>query len=228
MSERVEFLTKDGVKIVGDYYNPEHGASSELAVLLLHMMPSNRKSWMSFARKLKHAGMMVLAIDLRGHGDSTRKQDGSILNYKSFSDSEHQKSVFDIEAAVKFLRRKNHLNLALIGASIGANLALKYLAECQEAKAAILFSAGLNYRGIKALPLAKMLKENQKVFIVAAEDDMRSGESAGEAAKEIFDNLTIKRKQIKIFESGGHGTEILNAHQEFQDFLVRWLQQNID
>ena len=48
MSEVVNLNTKDGFEIIGDYYE----ADSDKGVLLLHMMPADRKSWIQFAEKV--------------------------------------------------------------------------------------------------------------------------------------------------------------------------------
>jgi alpha-beta hydrolase superfamily lysophospholipase len=66
--EKVNFKTKDGVTIVGNYFKPrkEHAP----AFLLLHMMPATKESWNDFASHLQKEGFEVLAIDLRGHGES--------------------------------------------------------------------------------------------------------------------------------------------------------------
>lgn len=226
MSERVEFTTSDGVRIVGDYYAPEGAGRG--AILLLHMMPATRQSWKSFAENLASAGFSALAIDLRGHGESIYRDDGmgnkEQLEYKEFSDEEHQKSILDVGAAVEYLKKRDiGERLFLAGASIGANLALQYVAKDPDVSGAILLSAGLNYMGIETIPLAQKLGTGQSVYVVASKDDMRSGGPADEQAQKIYDSLSSK-KIIKVFETGGHGTDILDSHPEFQDELVEWLK----
>ncbi|MCH7882836.1 alpha/beta fold hydrolase [Patescibacteria group bacterium] len=216
MAEKVSLRTADGVNVVGDHYK---GPSGSPAVLLLHMMPSVRKSWVEFAEKLNQAGFGALAIDLRGHGESEGGPDG----WRNFSDSEHQKSIEDVKAGLEFQKKEGHGALSIAGASIGANLALEYLAESGEAIKTILLSPGLNYKGIETLPLAQMVKPERTVYVVAARDDTRSGGPADQMAREIYDALPCK-KEIKIFEEGGHGTDILNAHPEIIDELTRWLK----
>ena len=134
------FTTKDGLTIVGDYY-PGTGKSG---VLLLHMMPADRTSWQQLAGQLQENGFHVLAIDLRGHGQSTGGPNG----YQAFSDAQHQQSIFDIESAVEFLRSKGIEKIHMGGASIGANLALQYASQHQEIASAMLLSPGLDYHGI--------------------------------------------------------------------------------
>ena len=60
MSKVVKLDTKDGFEIIGDYYE----ADSDKGVLLLHMMPADRKSWTKFAEKLQANNFKVLAIDI--------------------------------------------------------------------------------------------------------------------------------------------------------------------
>ncbi len=98
----------------------------------------------------------------------------------------------------------------MIGASIGANLSLQYLARYPEFKKAVLLSPGLNYRGLRGEALAKKLRGDQRVLVVASKDDERSGGNATEAAQAIFEALAAKEaSDILIYEDGGHGTDLL-------------------
>ena len=214
-AEHITLKTIDNVNIVGAYYK----SPGNKGVLLLHMMPATKESWESFATKLQNAGFAVLAIDLRGHGES-----GS-SDYKNFSDAEHQASIHDVEAAVEFLKSKGVSEISLGGASIGANLALWYQAEHSEIKQSILLSPGFNYRGVETKPYAQKLAADQRVYFVADEDDERSaGGSAATMARELV-ALTAAQKEITIYTGSGHGTDIMKAHPELEDQLVGWLQR---
>ncbi len=215
MAEQIKITTKDGFIIAGDYYT----ASSTKGIVLLHMMPATKESWSSLAEKLQRAGFNVLAIDLRGHGAS----DGGPNGYKIFSDAQHQSGINDVDAAVMFLKEKGITEIHLGGASIGANLALWYLAEHLEIKSAILLSAGLDYRGVKTEAYAKEAKSDQAIYFVADEDDERSfGGSAATMAQHLYD-WTPAKKEIKILKGAGHGTDMLCAHPELESELVEWL-----
>lgn len=220
--EMVRIKTKDGVEIVGDYYPPigERQVASGVSrgVLLLHMMPSDRKSWVKFAEKLQASGFPVLSIDLRGHGESQGGPDG----YKSFSDEEHRASKFDALAGAMFLRSKKVDEFHVVGASIGANLALEYLSEHPNGRSAVLLSPGLDYRGLKTAPLLEKVPESRGIFLVASEDDAYPKDTVNELASRI----TLDEKhQVKIFETGGHGTTIFENHPEFMDEIIKWLKQ---
>ena len=225
MAERVELKTKDSILIVGDYYPPPAppaggaGGGSAKGLLLLHMMPATRTSWKSFAEKIQRAGWQVLSTDLRGHGESTGGPDG----YRSFSDEEHQASRHDVEAGVEFLKSKGVSDLYLGGASIGANLALQYLADPGPVvKAAFLLSPGLDYRGVKTEDAARNLKPGQVVFYAASRDDAYSAETI----QALFDATPAGvKKEMKFFENAGHGTTIFQKEPQYMDEIVLWLQK---
>jgi pimeloyl-ACP methyl ester carboxylesterase len=216
MLEKVTLKTSDGIAIIGDHYKVP---TPSAGILLLHMMPSTKESYKDFAQRLNNAEIGVLAVDLRGHGESDKGPAG----YEKFSDDEHQKSIEDVKAGINFQKTEGHVPLFVGGASIGANLALQILAESDFVTKAILLSPGLNYKGIESLPLAEKIDPEKAVYIVAAKDDSRTLGTAAEQGQQIFNVLNC-RKQTQIFETGSHGTNMLDAHPEFMDDLVNWLK----
>lgn len=220
MPERVTLKTQDGITLVGDYYAP--AGSSAKGLLLLHMMPAVRQSWQAFAEILETAGWQVLAIDLRGHGESAGGPDG----YKQFSDAEHQASRLDVEAGAEFLKSTLRLGsgqegtLSLGGASIGANLALQFLAGHPEAKAAFLLSPGLNYRGVVTESAAKSLAPGQAVYYAASADDAASADAVGSLFAIAPAGV---KKDAKIFKTAGHGTTIFKHEPTFMNEIAAWL-----
>ncbi len=211
--QKVSFETSDGVKIVGNYW---HG--SDRAVLLLHMMPATKESWNKFAKALNNENITVLAIDLRGHGESV-KQDGEILDFRQFDDSQHEASINDVEAAVDYLKRKNASKISIAGASIGANLALQYQSEHAEIEKTVLLSAGLNYRGVLTEPAAKKLSSSQEVFLAAGTMDGNTYETANRLA-----SLIKGRKEIEIYNASSHGTDLFDVDSSLINKLVDWLK----
>ena len=216
MPERVELKTADGWTIVGDHYREPQDSP---AVLLLHMMPATRGSWEAFANVLNQNGFGALAIDLRGHGESDGGPDG----WRDFKDEDHQGSIEDVRAAIAFQRAEGHKKLFIVGASIGANLALQFLAESGDVSAAVLLSPGIAYRGVMTMPAAPSVRPEQGVFIAAAKDDKRAGGAADEMARQIFGALSC-RKEFEVFDTGGHGTDLFAAHPELAQKIVNWLR----
>ena len=179
------------------------------------MMPAVKESYDSFTEKLSEAGISSLAIDLRGHGESKGG------NYLEFNEEQHQSSIEDVKSGLNYLKELGHSVLFVCGASIGANLALQII-TMSDAKKAILLSPGINYKGIEAVPLAKQVSSDKEVYIVASRDDVRRLGTCADQGQQIFDKINSV-KEIKIFETGGHGTDIFNTHPGFMDELVGWL-----
>lgn len=225
--EKIILKTSDNKEIIGNYLEVS-GAKG--VGLLLHMMPSTKESWKEFDEELAKAGFSSLAIDLRGHGESTGGPEGFI----QFSDKENQDSILDVETAIDFLIKKgvSKEKIFLVGASIGANLSLQYQKENPPIKATILLSPGLNYRGILGGEIAKDLKNDQTFFVSGSEHDcgyqntdgVSSDKCASGMAKEIFENTPSLNKQIKIFSNSAHGTTILLRNEGFSKELISWLE----
>jgi len=216
--KKIGFITLDGVRIVGNWFEARPGAP---AVLLLHMMPAAKESWNELAERLNVAGLSALAIDLRGHGESVERN-GEILDYKKFNDAEHQASGKDVDAALEWLKAQGIGHVYVGGASIGANLAIEAMARHSEIAAGFLLSAGIDYHGVMTMASAQKLQARQKIYLIAAKDDERSGGPADRMAQEIFD-AAASEKEIKIFDIGGHGTDIFAKHPELADELIEWL-----
>lgn len=214
MAERVTFMTQDGVEIVGSW-SPAPGRKF---ALLLHMMPATKESWDPWVPKLNAAGYSTLALDQRGHGESTM---GGTLDYKKFSETQQQAKRFDVEAAFAFLKGKGATeeNAILAGASIGANLAIRFLAEHPGTKTAIAISPGLDYHGVTTDDAIVSLGSGQQVVLVASDDDDRDAfDSCAKLHSMNPSGTTFVRR------SGlGHGTHMTEKEPALADELIRQL-----
>ena len=220
MTETVRFRTADNVGIVGDYRGPANHPVGY--VLFLHMMPADRSSWLNLALNLTKENIASLAIDLRGHGESVH-QGADILNYKNFTDEDHQASVQDVDAAIGWLKSEQNApenKIVLVGASIGANLSLTALAKHKDLIGAALLSPGLDYRGVQADKDIVAINRTRKLFMAAAADDIYSLQSM-RALAEKFDGA----KQVEEFTRGGHGASMLETVPQLNDLLVRWVKE---
>ncbi len=216
--KKVSFTTKDHVIIVGNFFLAEH---SHHAALLLHMMPSTKESWLPMQHVLAHHDISSLAIDLRGHGESTYV-DGHVLDYQSFNDALHQATTHDIEAAVEFLSSNGFSTnrIFLMGASIGANLSLCYTAKHPEISRVVLLSPGLDYRGVTTELCVKKLLPTQSLLTIASQEDTYSYASS----RTLFDLATCDKKMME-YEGMGHGTTMLERNPELTDHIINFFTQ---
>ena len=206
-------LTSDEVNIAYKYYSPEKINSP--AVILLHMLNKDKSDWIDFARTLQKEGFAVIAIDFRGHGDS----DG---NWQKFSEKDFNNMILDVDAAKEFLRRQSKVNInsvSIVGASIGANIAIKYsLQNKEDIKTIILLSPGLNYRGVNIEKDISNIKTS--TFIAASEEDTYSAESS----KKIHELLKTT-SEFNLLSNAGHGNNLFVV-SELSGKIISWLKKN--
>lgn len=218
--EQVSLSASDGVAIAGDYYRRD----AKRGIVLLHMMPATKESWREFARKLNGRGWDVLAIDLRGHGASSGGPEG----YLAFSDQDHQKSILDVDAGVVFLESKGipREEIAIIGASIGANLALWYASDHPEIRQVVLLSPGLDYRGITTEALARKLQPGQRVFFATSRDDIRSGGNNAQMNQRLYELVPEGvEKNLIVYDAAGHGTDMFGKEKpDLAEEILHWLK----
>lgn len=198
MSQQIQLITQDEVELAGVY----RGSGQKKIAILLHMMPATKESWDSIAQTLLERGWASLAIDMRGHGESTM---GGALDYKQFNEQQQQAKRLDLEAALDWAHAQGFVDthIVLIGASIGGNLAIRALAEHPDLPLAIVLSPGLNYRGVTTDDAIVLTRPNQKVVLVASDDDDRpSWDSVHELHRLNPSTVLIERQGL------GHGTNM--------------------
>jgi alpha-beta hydrolase superfamily lysophospholipase len=222
MAQRVTFQTLDHVQIVGDWVP---APTTFGAVILLHMMPATRKSWASFQIVLAERGLASLAIDLRGHGEST-KSDAGEVQFQKFTDADHARSANDVRAAFDWIRTHSiePAQIAIAGASLGANLALQFLGDEPQMAGAVLLSPGLNYHGVTAMDSAERILPHQGIWMAASRGD--DDESVA-AVQELDGLLELEEKQTRIVENHGHGTKIFDADATLMAEAADWLRARI-
>ena len=173
-------------------------------VLLLHMNGGSHADWDGLARGLQAQGMGVLALDFRGHGQTPGPVDWN-------------KSVDDARAAWQALQSQTAIDpqrTAIVGASIGANIALIVGANNPVAAVAAL-SPGEDFAGIKPSGLLANFG-NRPVYLLASQDDAYSYASAQKMlpllpAGESFD-----------YQNAGHGTAMF-SNPDLATRLLAWL-----
>jgi alpha-beta hydrolase superfamily lysophospholipase len=212
--ERISLTTSDGITLSALLWNK----GVPVSVLLIHMMPATKESWQELGDRLAEKGINVLAIDLRGHGESGGG------DYRQFQPEQHYGYFKDQEAAIGYLQSKfPHTELCLGGASIGANMTIKYMAEHHDVPKGFALSPGLDYYGVRAVDDVKKLDLSQKLLIVGSHDDLgQDGDNRGQQAQQLYE-LTVGRKDKVIYDSGGHGTTLFSPHPELYDKITEFL-----
>ena len=205
----VDLKTDDNINIKATFYK---GKGDMPSIILLHMLGRSRSDWNELGIELQKLGYNAVAIDLRGHGQSD-------LNWRTFSENDFNKMILDAKSAKDFLAKNNPgSDFAVIGASIGANVALNFAAEDNSIKLLVLMSPGLDYRGVKTEESIK--KFANPILIIASEGDSYAADSSRKLIS------SSKNSTLKIYSGSLHGTNLLGK-TDVDKVIVEWIERNL-
>lgn len=206
----VTLTSLDGTTIAGQLY--EAGGRPSPGVVLVHMLSRSKADWDDLARQLEEAGVTALAIDLRGHGASAGSP-GAL-----------SAMVQDVSAAAQWLSARPAVRpdaVGVVGASLGANLALLAAAEWPAIRVVAAVSPSLDYRGVRVGPEVLRRLEGRPVWFAASNEDP----FALRTLRELTADLAFPEQQLS--PSNAHGTNLLAADAALSRALVDWLRQRL-
>jgi pimeloyl-ACP methyl ester carboxylesterase len=226
--EPVRLVAEDKVELRGDYYAPYKGKDRAPAVLLIHDAGADRTAMNDLAERLQRKGLGVLAIDLRGHGQSADEDNAWESLDEAKRTTQWTYALRDVEAAAQWLsdRRELHAsNLTLVGHGAGAALALRQAGRDERVRAGILIEPKLESFGfemaddlaeVEGLPLQLVASRDQADTWDKLYEDfdgegwlelnlLRAEPGAVLADRRLSKNLT-EWVEVRVLESGGEGT----------------------
>jgi len=205
----------DGLKIAATLNMAD--APQSPGLILIHMYGSNRSAWEPFAGRAQREGYSVIAIDMRGHGD-TASLNPKHPRYRSFSTEEWRNVLLDIGAAKQALVEAgaDADRIGLIGASIGANLAAMYAAEHSDVQALVLLSPGKDYKGIRVEPAFAQYGKRPSL-LVTSEGDRYSAETS-----RALHRSAVGFCELREFPGVHHGTNILDDIPNAAGQILQW------
>lgn len=207
--ERLDFQMEDGTRIQGDYYS----GVTDKAVILLHMLGRDRHLWDEVVPAFQAKGWHVLAVDMRGHGQSEG-------NYRTFDDADFQKMPVDVIALSIWMQQTHGpLKVVAMGASIGANSAVRAASLSNQIQAVVALSPGIDYRGVSISSAVRNV--GVPILYVTAKDDAQSAE----AFPALLTNTGTPRaeKELITYDTGGHGTNLLSTQPELLGRIISFI-----
>lgn len=205
----VSLTTSDGVTL-----HAETWGSGANGVVLVHAAGRSVEDWSYFGERLGQKGFNVIAVDLRGHGGSTTPA--------TLAADDYPKMVNDVAAGVAWLRAHGATQVHLIGAGLGANLAIHdAVADTQIADLALL-SAGMNLNGV-ASPTQFEQYGNRPALVVAAE-----GDDYGARSATVLERKAQGRFYLEMLSGDASGTVLINRDPQLEGKLVAWLNGTYD
>jgi len=225
----VDIKTPDGTVLKATYFA---AAKPGPGVVLYHQGNRTRQSWDDVARQLAAAGINVLTVDSRAHGESGGTSD----NYWKTSWPS------DLEVAFQYLSSQPAVNRKFIGAGGAGNLGAESAVETArrhpaEIKSLVLLSGETDRPGSEFLHQASQLPE---LFVAADNDEYTPIQDAMKLLYVSASSPTKKfvyysqaeeapwlwyetfRDTGKVPAQGGHGTDMFKPHPELPEIIVHW------
>jgi len=199
-----------------------------LTFIMMHGLASTKGEWFNFADKLAKEGYGYFAFDLRGHGESTKNKNGEIIDYRYFGQpgpgSKWELMITDVDSAVKYLTNKKGINknrIGIMGASVGASLALIYSARHNFIPIVALLSPGWDYIGLN---IESSIKEyGKRPMLIAASP----GDEYAYKSSIIMEQIANKQGATVKFLSGKekqHGVQMFDG--VFEDLIISWIKDH--
>jgi dienelactone hydrolase len=212
---RVTIPAADGVALAASWRPVESDANAP-GVLLIHDFSRDRREWEPFAEELHAQGFATLSLDLRAHGDSTKKAGATLrISPKLLTDP----AAFprDVEAAAKWLRTKA-ARTAAFGLSVGGYLALLASSE-RQVDAAVAIS--VNEPRVRPLAGGKKVTPRAALLLACDADPGRSA-----SAHKLLAASEEPRKML-LFPGGAHNLAVLREHPEAKRAAIAWLGERL-
>lgn len=181
------------------------------AILLVHDAGRTSADWTLFADKLSTKGYRVLALDLRGHGESA-----SILQ----TEPDWEKMGGDVEAGLAHLRKGGAKKISVVGAGLGANLAVDVAARDQQVETVVLLSPGLNIHGYKPSSTVKPYGGRPLLLAAARGDRMAS------STVRYLEKQSTGPTRAMLLDGEATGTNLLDDNPNLEDGVLSWLAGN--
>ncbi|MFN2223774.1 MAG: alpha/beta fold hydrolase [Candidatus Promineifilaceae bacterium] len=200
----------EGLLIQGTFY-PGRGNGPRPGVLLLHVNGGNRGDWQQFAGQLADNGFAALAIDMRGHGETGGGSDWELA----------AEDLTRVWTALAKRPDVDEANTAIIGASIGANMALATAVSEPDIKTVVLLSPGLDYFGVTTDDRIVEYSPRPALIVASEEDDQAARSSRA------LHELAGETSSLIMYDGAGHGTTMLQRRPELAGEILSWLSRYI-
>lgn len=235
--EEVPLTTADGVTLAAWYFPPENGA----AIVLVHGSGDSRDNVRAHAEMLAAHGFGVLAIDLRGHGES-----GGDINRMGWHGTR------DVAAAVGYLLAQDDVSaIGGLGLSVGGEILLGALGEVPALSA--VASEGATYRSLDefhALPEHRSFFNSLQVRVMSFAVELIGGDQpptpmldsirAAEDARllliaaenedheapynKVFAEAAGARAEVWVVPDAGHTQGLSRAGAEYEQRVIGFFE----
>jgi acetyl esterase/lipase len=138
-----------------------------------------------------------------------------------FKDADYKPMVSDVGVAAQYLYDNNVVNIDrvyIIGASMGANLAVMYGVTDAKVKKVVMLSPSANYHGLNPIPSIEDFSK-PILFVYSKLDD--------QSARDVRNFLEMGqggREEIAYANSHAHGNEMFREHADLEQKIIDFIK----
>jgi pimeloyl-ACP methyl ester carboxylesterase len=213
--ETVTVEAEDGLELVGWYAGPDMIETDEElvpAVLLQHHGSSSKEKWFDFIEPLLEAKYAVLAVDLRGHGETGGR-----------GDQAPTPELWDQDTMtwLAWLREQPGIDpdrVSLVGASIGGDIGLNVAALDESLVTIVVISGGLDVLGITTADAVAEL--TQPVYFISS-----LGDEPGMEAFNGWMSVVQTEALFRVYEGSMCCTFLVQFEPDLGPSIIEWLDR---
>ena len=213
-SPGVSFKSFDLVDLRASFEMPNGIPAPVPAVLLIHGYGEDRSVWKDLSQQLLTRGWAVMALDLRGHGESKSRNQRPIAASAEWRKDPHEFPV-DVEPALGWLKAQPRINtrkIVIVGSDVGANLGLIASGRYPEVRTVVALRPNLD----ESLALAGSAQDFQprSALLVV------SSQAEGDRIK------TLIRQPVRVLVGAVSGSTAQSAaNRQVADAIFQWLTE---
>lgn len=212
IGKRVTLEASDGLELVANFYLPTIGAEDPApAILMMHHHGSKKEAWLqsNAIPPFLEAGYAVLAVDLRGHGESGWRQNWEL----TFDDTQRW---------ITWLTEQPEVNpaaISIVGASIGGDLGLNVMVEDERIRTIVVLSPAVEVQGVTTDDAVAALAGRPVFLITGASDDF-----SREAVVTLLPLMT-GNSQVRLYDTSVCCTFFFMTEPHIAESIIAWLDE---
>jgi dienelactone hydrolase len=229
-TREVTLTTADGLRLAATWHlaGPVETITDRAAVICLPMYRSDRRAWLPLVPAARAAGLDLLAVDLRGHGDSARQGEQDLGAKVLARDPELFNAMWqDVRAAFDHLVGQgfDSRRIGAVGASVGCSVAIQAVTRGVPLRAVAVMTPGTGYLGVDTATHIRTFTGPLLLLSSAEERRATDALAAALAARADYPALLWERRIVP--GSGIHGTRMFGVVEGIETQLAAWCRDRL-
>lgn len=204
----VTLSSTDGTALKG-----VHDGKGDRGVLLVHGKHRSAKDFDYLRERLSDQGFQVLALDLRGHGESGEDPD----------DAAWAEMDSDVCAAAGYLATKGAKVITVVGAEFGGATAVHAASDCPSIHRLVLLSPDLSKSGDVTVGTSLEAMGDKPLLLVFDPEVIAQSRAAS-----FIEGKAKGKVDVSTAPGAGAGVKMLNRDAAVEGTMLSWLNASFE